>query len=178
MLSPDRWVPLAEIARAHGVRGEVRLRLFNADSDLLLLADEVLVRTREGDEHEVSVDAARRANDAILMKLHSVDDKDKADELRGSLICLKRASFPAPEEGEFYTCDVIGADVLLRKGDGHEPLGTVKGYQSYPTTDVLVVRALDGEKDWEVPLLDKYVEKVDVERGQVLLSTLDELERG
>jgi 16S rRNA processing protein RimM len=69
------WVPLAEVARPHGVRGEVRLRLFNRDSDLLLTLGEVLVRFPDGEEQEVSVDAARRANDAILMKLYSVDDQ-------------------------------------------------------------------------------------------------------
>ena len=70
LLAPDAWVPLAEVMRPHGVQGELRLRLFNRDSDLLLDVEEVLVRFPEGDEQEVSVDAARRANDAILIKLH------------------------------------------------------------------------------------------------------------
>lgn len=77
MTEAERWIPLAEIARPHGVRGEVRLRLFNKDSDTLLDQDEVLVRLPDGAEHEVSVDTARRADDAILMKLHSVDDRDR-----------------------------------------------------------------------------------------------------
>jgi 16S rRNA processing protein RimM len=81
--------------RPHGVRGELRLRLFNSDSDLLLALDEVLVRFADGEEQEVSVDGARRANDAILMKLHSVDDRDRADELRGARVCGRRADFPA-----------------------------------------------------------------------------------
>src|SRR4029079_13073243 len=59
-LAADDWVALGEVARPHGVRGEVRVRLYNPDSDLLLEADEVLVRLKEGDEHEVSVDGARR----------------------------------------------------------------------------------------------------------------------
>src|SRR5678815_1334731 len=39
-----RWVALAEVARPHGVRGEVRLNLFNAESDLLLDVDEADVK--------------------------------------------------------------------------------------------------------------------------------------
>jgi ribosomal protein L35AE/L33A len=94
MLAPDAWVPLAEVMRPHGVRGELRLRLFNKDSDLLLSLDEVLVRFPEGDEQEVSVDGARRANDAILMKLHSVDDREGADELRGAIVCARGPTSP------------------------------------------------------------------------------------
>src|ERR1700674_5887668 len=98
-LAAKAWVPLAEIARPHGVRGEVRLRLFNRDSDLLLELDEVLVRFADGEEQEVSIDGARRANDAILMKICSVDDRGRAEQFRGALVCAKRTDFPPLEEG-------------------------------------------------------------------------------
>ena len=58
MLKPDQWVPLAEVARPHGVKGELRLKVFNSDSNILLGLDEVLVRLKDGEEHEVSVDRA------------------------------------------------------------------------------------------------------------------------
>jgi len=172
-LSPDDWVPLAEIARPHGVRGEVRLRLFNKASDTLLDQEEVLVRLPDGEEHEVSVDKARRADDAILMKLFSVDDRDRADELRGAVVCVRRRDFPPPEDGEFYAIDVVGAAVEL---DGAR-IGTVKEIMTYPTTETILVAADDGKGDWEVPLTEAYVTKVDVANARVTLATLDELER-
>ncbi len=169
-MSEDRWIPLAEVARAHGVRGELRLRVFNADSDILLGLDEVLIRFPNGDEHEVSVDTARRANDAILMKLHSVDDRDRADEVRGALVCARRGEFPPLGEDEFYACDVIGLDVLL----GGETLGHVKDFRSYPSVDILVVRTEKGEL--EVPLVAVYVDQVDVAGKRVLLCSIEGLE--
>jgi 16S rRNA processing protein RimM len=175
MLAPDAWVPLAEVARPHGVRGELRCRPFNRDSDLLLELDDVLVRFREGDEQEVSVDAARRANDAILLKLHSVDDRDRAEELRGALVCARRGEFPALEPGEFYACDVEGARVVAEEPE--RELGRVMELKSYPSVDVLVVAAADGGRPWEVPLVHGVVQRVDVAGGIVVLSTLDGLER-
>jgi 16S rRNA processing protein RimM len=173
MTDLDAWVPLAEIARPHGVRGEVRLKLFNKASDILLDQEEVLVRLAEGEEHEVSVESARRADDAILMKLYSVDDRDRAEDLRGALICVRRRDFPAPAEGEFYTVDVIGAEVRLNG----ERLGVVTEIMSYPTLEALVVRADDGNGDWEIPLTETYVGKVDTSARVVDVLTLDELER-
>lgn len=178
MISPEAWVPLAEVARPHGVRGELRLRLFNKDSDVLLEQDEVLVRLVDGEEHEVSVDFARRADQAILMKLHSVDDRDRAEEIRGALICVKRASFPALGEGEFYTCDALGAEVWVEEA-GKEParLGHVRDIVSYPSVDTLVVRAEDGGADYEVPLVAAFVSTADVARGRFVVETMDGLER-
>jgi 16S rRNA processing protein RimM len=169
----DEWVALAEIARPHGVRGELRLRLFNKSSDILLDQDEVLVRKKDGEEHEVSVERARRADDAILMKLYSVDDRDGADVLRGAHVCVRRRDFPPPEEGEFYAVDVVGAEVRV----SGERLGEVVEVLNYPTVQALRVRAEDKLGDWEIPLTDAYIANVDLEARVVEVRTLEDLER-
>ena len=195
MLAPERWVPLAEVARPHGVRGELRLRLYNQDSDLLLGLDRVLVRLGDaaaaaaGGSSDASkpspgaaasgelllrVAGARKANDAILMKLHSVDDRDRAIALRGAQVCAPRSVFPPLEPGEFYACDVEGARVVAPDG---EELGRVLEMRSYPTVDVLVVNAADGGRPWEVPLVEAVVAQVDVQGGLVTLATREGVER-
>jgi 16S rRNA processing protein RimM len=178
VLSDDAWVPLAEVARPHGVRGEVRLRLYNRDSDLLLEQDEVLLRFPDGAEQEVSVDGARRADEAILMKLYSVDDRDRAEDLRNAIICVRRGAFPPPEPGEFYACDIEGARVVVEV-EGEEPreLGRVVAMRAYPANDTLEVTASDGGRPWEVPLVDAVVRSVDVAAGLVTLHTLEGVER-
>jgi 16S rRNA processing protein RimM len=190
-VAPDAWVPLAEVARPHGVRGELRLRLYNQDSDLLLELDEVMVRFGSagaaggngakgaGPSRDVvlRVEAVRPANEAILMKLQSVNDRDRAIELRGAEVCARRSAFPPLEPGEFYACDVEGARVVVGGGAEVEELGTVLEMRSYPTVDVLVVAAADGGRPWEVPLVDAVVERVDVQQGLVTLSTREGVER-
>jgi 16S rRNA processing protein RimM len=170
--TPERWIPLAEIARPHGVRGEIRLRLFNKTSDVLLEQEEVLVRLPDGEEHEVSVERARRADDAILMKLYSVDDRDRAAELRGAHVCVRRRDFPPLSDGEFYAVDIVGAEARLHG----ERLGEVAEIVSYPTVEALLVRTGDAKGDWEIPLTDAYVARVDVEARVVDVLTLEDLE--
>jgi 16S rRNA processing protein RimM len=171
----DAWIPLAAVGRPHGVRGELRAHPFNKDSDLLLELDEVLVRFVEGDrngeEHEVSIDGARATNDAILLKLHGVDDRNAADDVRGAELCARRGDFPPAEDGEFYACDVIGAEVV---DEGGVAIGRVRGLSSYPSVDVLVVEGERGR--YEVPMVDAYVGEVDVVKGRVVLRTIEGLE--
>lgn len=172
-MDPNAWVPLAEVARPHGVKGEVRLRLFNKASDTLLGMEEVLVRLPDGEEHEVSVEKARRADDAVLMKLYSVDDRDRAEDLRGALVCVRRRDFPEPEDGEFYAVDVVGAEVR----HASTRIGDVKEIVTYPSVEAMLVRADDGEGDWEIPLTEQYIARVDAKAKIVELVTLDDLER-
>jgi 16S rRNA processing protein RimM len=186
MLAPETWVPLAAVARPHGVRGELRVAIFNRDSDLLLELDEVLVRFPDGEAQEVSVDGARRTPDAILLKLYSIDDRTRAEELRGAMICARRGDFPPLEPGEFYACDIEGAEVVVEsaggaesepRGGGGRRLGHVRELRTYPTVDVLVVDGGDGGRAFEVPLVDSVVRDVDLEHGVVTIASLDGIER-
>ncbi len=172
-MDADDWVPLAEIARPHGVKGELRLRLFNATSDVLLGQDEVLVRMKDGEEHEVSVERARRADDAILIKLFSVDDRNRAEDLRGAHICVRRRDFPEAEDDEFYAIDIVGSEARL----AGERVGVVAELITYPSIEVLLIHADDGKGDWEVPLTEMFIGKVDVAGKVVELVTLDDVER-
>ena len=171
----DDWVPLAAIGRPHGIKGEVRAHSFNKDSALLLQLDEVLVRfvdgARKGEVHEVSIDGARQGNDAILLKLHGVDDRNGADEVRGAELCVRRGNFPEPEDGEFYACDIVGARVVSEDG---EEMGLVRELTSYPSVDILLVEGARGR--WEIPLVDAYVASVDVPQGLVTIRTLEGLD--
>ncbi|HEX7600137.1 MAG TPA: ribosome maturation factor RimM [Polyangiaceae bacterium] len=169
-MDATRWVALAEVARPHGIRGEVKLRVYSQDSDVLLEMDEVLVRLATGEEHEVSIDVARRADKSILLKLHSVDDRNRAEELRGAKICVRRSDFPVLEEGEFYACDVEGSEVVL----GVEVLGTVREFVIYPTVDAFIVDGPRGE--FEVPVTDAFIERIAV--GKVHLTTIEGIELG
>ncbi len=172
-------MPLAVVGRPHGVRGEVRAHPFNKDSELLLELDLVLVRfvdgERKGEEHEVSIDDVRPTNDAFLVKLHAVDTRDAAEEIRGAQLCARRGDFPPLEEGEFYACDLEGAKVSVSdSAEDAKEVGVVRALASYPSVDILVIEGPRGRL--EVPLVEAYVDSVDVSAGRVVLRTIDGIE--
>jgi 16S rRNA processing protein RimM len=164
-MSQARWVALAEVTRPHGVRGEVRLRLYNSDSELLPSQREVLLRHRTGGEKTVRVESMRGADAGhLIAKFRGVDDRDQADLMRSAEVCIPRDAFPPLEEGEFYVCDVIGARVV---GPGGE-LGQVEDLVSYPSADAFVVKiASPDARTVDLPLLDDFIEQVDAEHGEV-----------
>ena len=159
---------LAEVTRPHGVRGEVRVKLYNSDSELLSDQAEVLVKRSEGNERMMALESVRGSDVGhLLAKFEGVDDRDEAERLRGALLSVRRDAFPPLEDGEFYVCDVVGARLVGPSGE----LGSVQGIASYPTADSLVVKLENGHGDAtaEIPLLDDFIELVDVEAGRVVL---------
>lgn len=164
-------MPLAEVARPHGVAGELRLKVYNRDSDLLLQLERVVVRFASGEEREVAVRNARPAGDAVLALLEGCVGRTEAERWRGAQLLAKRSDFPPLEEGEFYACDVEGARVEV----GGEPFGEVERLISYPTCDVLLVRSAEGR--FEVPLVEGVVDEIDVGAGVVRASSREAFEK-
>lgn len=168
--STDALVELAVVARPHGVRGELKLKLHNEDSEVLLSAREVTLRRTGAPDVTIAVDGARRANDALLVRLRGVDSRDAADALRGAAVCVPRSSLPEVDDDEFYAIDVIGAAVIAPEG----PVGEVIEFVEYPTCDVLVVATPRGKV--EVPLVDGVVSRVDVPARRIELTSVAALE--
>lgn len=169
--APRRFVAVAEIARAHGIQGELRLKLYHEGSDLLAERPTLKLRLPDGTERGAEITSVRSANKAVLARLAGVTDRDAAEALRGAVLLVPRDEFPPLDEGEFYACDIEGARAELASG---EVVGRVLALASYPTCEVLVVERADGSK-LEVPLLDDYVASVDTEAGLVRLVTIDGL---
>lgn len=153
----ENWIALGVLTRPHGVRGEVRLQPFNPDSELLLEVDEVKLRLPSGEERILPFERVRRAQDAFLVKLPEVDDRNAAETLRGAEVLVRRSDFPPLEEGEFYVCDVLGAAVIGPAGE----IGRVENFVTYPSVEAFVVRSKDGSR-FEIPLLEQFVERIDV----------------
>lgn len=170
-MTTRRLVPVAEIARAHGIQGEVRLKVYHEGSDLLAHRPTLRLRMPDGEERSASIASVRSANKAVLARLVGVADRNEAEALRGAVLLVPRDEFPLLEEGEFYACDIEGARAVLSSG---EEIGRVTGLAEYPTCDVLVIDRGDKGK-LEVPLLDQFVEAVDANAGVVRLVTIEGL---
>lgn len=138
MLRMNDRVALAAIIGAHGVRGEVRLKLF-ADSPASLAAhDEVLVG---GKPYRLShVGGTAKSPTA---RLEGLTDRNAAEALRGTLIEVDRAALPPLEEGEYYHADLIGLPCVDRGGSA---LGYVSAVENYGAGDLLEVQADNGRK--------------------------------
>jgi 16S rRNA processing protein RimM len=163
-------IEVGRIARAHGVRGELRVLLHWPESDSLLTADEVLVQLPGEEARAMAIEGARRADRAILLKLAGVSDRDAASALRGASLLVPRDVLPAADAGEFYLCDLIGARVVEPGGE----LGVVVEIRGHPSVDCLVIRTADG-KLLEQPLVAPWFERVDLEARCVYLSGRDGL---
>ena len=131
-------IALAAIAGAHGVKGEVRLKLFTDSADNLSRHAKLIVG---GVERRLL--SLRDAGKTAVARIEGVGDRTSAEALRGTLIEIDRQALPPLEEGEYYHSDLIGLPCFDSAGHEH---GRVSAVENFGAGDLLEVEAANGRK--------------------------------
>jgi 16S rRNA processing protein RimM len=84
---------VAELLRAHGIRGEMMARVSGVEAeDLLDLS--LRMERRGGDSEAVRIRGVRPGGGGWIVTLEGVDDRGKAEELRGARLFARREDLP------------------------------------------------------------------------------------
>ncbi len=134
----EKRIALAAVAGAHGIKGEVRLKLFGDGIGSLSA-----LKTVEVAGNRLRLLSVRAAGKGAVARLEGVCDRGAAEALRGSLVEVERDSLPPLGEGEYYHADLIGLPCV--DGEG-APVGTVVAVENFGAGDLLEIERFEGKK--------------------------------
>jgi 16S rRNA processing protein RimM len=133
----DKPVTLAAIAGAHGVTGEVRLKLFGEGVA-------ALKRHKSFNDGALTLKSLRDdGKGGAVARFAEVADRNAAEALRGTTLSVPRSTLPPLAEGEYYHADLLG---LAAVSDTGEALGTVVAVENFGAGDVLEIERRDGKR--------------------------------
>ena len=119
-------VTLAVVIGAHGIGGEVRLKVFA----------ENFGSYKSFNDGALSLKSARNGNNGMIARFAEVADRNAAEAMRGTELTVPRSSLPPLEDGEYYHTDVIGLDVVSTDG---EAIGRVVAIDNFGAGDVIEI---------------------------------------
>ena len=153
----ERRIALAAVAGAHGIKGELRLKLFGDSADGLARHERLYVG---GVERRLL--AIRDSGKTAVARFEGIDDRSAAEALRGSLVEIERSALPPLEDGEYYHADVIGLPAL--DAGGHK-VGWVTAVENYGAGDLLEIETEAGKRS----LIPFKAGIADLEDGKIVL---------
>jgi 16S rRNA processing protein RimM len=156
-LAEDKPVTLAAVTGAHGVAGEVRLKLFGEG-----LAG--LKRHKRFNQGELTLTKLRDdGKGGAVARFAEIPDRTAAEALRGTALTVPRDALPPLEEGEYYHADLLGIAAVSDEG---EPLGTVVAVENFGAGDVIEIER-PGGKRFMVPMTRAAVPEWNDERAVI-----------
>jgi 16S rRNA processing protein RimM len=159
-------IAVGQIARAHGIRGDVIVVVRTDDPDVRFVPGTTLA-TEPPDRGPLTVAATRWHSGRLIVTFEGVGDRNAAEDLRGTVLVLDSSEIPAPDDpDEFYDHQLIGLGVVTAAGDA---VGEVTDVLHHGQ-DLLVVRRGPGTgAETLVPFVSAIVTDVDVVAGRLVI---------
>lgn len=134
-------VTLAAIIGAHGVAGEVRLKLF-AESLASLKAH------KSFNAGALTLKAVREGPNGAIARFAEIADRSAAETARGTELTVPRDALPPLAGGEYYHADLLGLPCVSTNGD---IVGIVVAVDNFGAGDVIEIEKPD-RKRFMVPM--------------------------
>ena len=150
----DKPATLAAVIGAHGVAGEVRLKLFGEGVD-------ALKAHKSFNDGALTLSKVRSDNKGgAIARFAEITSRNDAEALRGTVLTVPIDALPPLEEGEFYYSDLLDLPVVT---DAGEAVGRVCAVENFGATDIVEIEKPDGKK-FMVPLTEQAVPRWDSEK--------------
>lgn len=136
-MGTDKPVTMAAIIGAHGIGGEVRLKLFGEGVERLR-------QFRAFNDSGLTLEKLKDdGKGGAIARFAEISDRTAAELLRGTALCVPRSALPSLPEGEYYYADLIGLPAISTEG---EVLGKCIAVENFGAGDVIEIERPGGKK--------------------------------
>lgn len=126
-------VTLAVVIGAHGVNGQVRLKVFAED----------LASYKSFNGGALTLKSSQSGNNGLIVRFAEVADRNAAEAMRGTELTVPRSALPPLADGEYYHADIMGLPAVSTTG---EDVGRVVLIENFGAGDVLEIERADGKR--------------------------------
>ena len=160
---------LGEFGRAHGLKGEVRLKSYTADPAAIARYGPLAV---DGGRTLVLLSVRQAPGgqpDLLVARVEGVASREAAEALNRTRLYVARDRLGPAEEDEFFAADLIG---LAAQNPQGEPLGTIVAVPNYGGGDLLEIAPPRGPTAM-VPFTKAFVPEIDIAGRRVVVDAPD-----
>lgn len=153
------YLPIGQILKPHGIKGEMKVRPMTDDPERYFALKSIFLK--EGEQYAARrVTGVRVQGGSAYVAIEGVSNRNAAEKMRDAYLYINRAHAAKLPKGRYFICDLIGC--IVRDETGKE-YGVVREIIQTGANDVYVV----GEDEWMLPVLKNIIASCDVEQGVI-----------
>jgi 16S rRNA processing protein RimM len=163
--TPPESLIVGRILAPWGIGGEVKVEVLTDFPERFAPQKVVHLNARP-----LEIESCRPHKQHLVVKLATIDSVEDAERLRGQDLTIPRSElYPLPE-GQYYTFQIIGLDVLTTEG---QYLGQVTDIMAMASNDVYIVEGKRGEV--LIPAIEDVVKSIDLKKGEMVIEAIEGL---
>ena len=160
----EQLLRVGVITTTHGIRGEVKVFPTTDDIHRFDDLDEVILQNKR-EQLTLHVEHVKYFKNIVIVKFKEYNNINDVEMFRKCDLFVTRENAVPLEEGEYFICDIIGAQVKNEE-DG-KVIGKVKDVLETGANVVFSIESNEG-KELLFPSIPECIKKVDVEKMEVI----------
>ncbi len=165
-----KFIAYGKVLKPHGLSGEVKVLPFSGDTGSFKNFSSLYISKVNNNPPKYSISRSRNHKNTVIVKLDSIDSIDDAEPLKGLTVFIDKRELPEKDDDEYYWFELIGLEVL---DSDNNKIGKVKEIIDNTAQPILVIQ--NDSEEYLVPLVDKYVEVIDLENSKIIVNPIEGL---
>ena len=161
-------VPIGLIVKHHGLKGDLKVFLYNEDSKTLVSGITIWIKN-QNNFNAYDVEMIKGSKTKSLIKIKDLNNRESCSFLLKKEIYVSRFDFPDINEDEFYVNDVIGFNV---QDDTGKAYGFLKDILLIASKEILLVEYQN--KEVMIPNVENFVKLFDFENKIVIINNIEQ----
>ena len=158
----EDFIEIGYIARAHGIKGEVKAILDVHDIEDYIDRKDIWLGRAPSDPIIYQIKRMVPDGKFVRIAFEDIEDRSAAETLAGNTLLIPQSELPELEEGQYYYYEILGYSVH----DSHYgELGKVDDIMDAGHQDLIMMRYKG--KEVLIPIVDEVLLKVDKKQKQV-----------
>ena len=161
---------MGRLLKPRGLKGELRLTIFNEVDSVLKIGMEIWVETAEGVQYSHIIESLKITGVKSWIKLSGCNNREAADNISSLFFSISRSVFTPLRDKEIYLVDIIGFKVL---DENRNTIGLVVDTMSLPEQNLVVVETMGNEV--LIPFVDAHILLFDIKENILIVKDVEGL---
>ncbi len=167
-MTSEKLIKVANIADAHGIKGEVKLFSLIENTDFFKTNP---VLCDESGKKSFTIKITGTIKNTLIAKIEGVSDRNSAELLKNTGLFAPSSALPPLDDGEFYHNQLIGLEARLENG---EKIGIVTAIHNYGAGDIMEITKPSGDSEM-LPLSAPWTGEINIGQNFVTVTLVEYL---
>ena len=169
MNSIENLIPIGKVLKAHGLKGELKISLFDVSSKILLEGINLWFY-KNNSYQNYKLEKLRGSSKNIIVKLSEINDRNNVVAFLNKKIFLSKNDYPEPDENNYHLSDLINLEIFDENNNSY---GFVCDAIKLPGNNVLIFNY--ENKEIMVPIVDYFIELFDFKKKVIKVKNINSL---
>ena len=161
-MSNIKFIEIGLFVGVHGIKGEVKLKSYTQVPENIFSYEKLFIQSFD---HQIDIKFVRKTKQNIICKIENIKTRNDAEKLKGLKLFVTRDSLPKLKDDEFYQSDLLGFQIYNLK---RESFGLIVSFNDFGGGLLAEVKNFD--KTFYLPMGNKFLEKINYEKKEVILN--------